>query len=230
MSRQKYRQTHLFQTAAARSARPDSEPPAGNDSFAALVDSNTAASNNDNSHPGQRARPRRSDDAQAASDNRSRANAAASDKADKARNDSNDRNAAAKARSDKARDEGNVDAKAEADTETDTKAATTRRAKSKSDAAKSDGAKSDETTQASSGDAPGNRQTETARDATAVVTADAIAVAIPAARGDLPRHKQPTRRPHRLPSQRRRSQPPLRSPPRRRRPLPPLKPPRPAPP
>ena len=95
-----------FQNAAARSARPDSEPSAGNDSFAALVDSNTAASNNDNRTQDNAPAPRRSDDAQAASDNRSRDNAAASDKADKAaRNDSNDRNAAANARSDKARDD-----------------------------------------------------------------------------------------------------------------------------
>src|SRR5436853_897090 len=140
-----------FQSAAARSARPDSEPPARNDSFATLVDSNTAASNNDNRTQDNAHAPRRSDDAQATSDNRSRDNAAASDKADKAaRNDSNDRNAAANARDDKARDDNKADAKG--DTDADSKAATTRRAKSKSDAPKSDGAKSDETTQASSGD------------------------------------------------------------------------------
>ena len=119
-----------FQNAAARSARPDSEPPARNDSFATLVDSNTAASRNDNRAPDAPPAPRRSDDAQAASDNRSRNDAAASDKADRAaRNDSNDRNAVAKARGDKARDDGNVDTNADADTktDTDTKAATTRR-------------------------------------------------------------------------------------------------------
>ncbi|MBT1510779.1 flagellar hook-length control protein FliK [Bradyrhizobium sp. SRL28] len=179
-----------FQNAAARSARPDSEPSAGNDSFAALVDSNKAASNNDNRTQDNAPTGRRSDDTQAASDNRSRDNAAASDKADKAaRNDSIDRNAAAKAhsdkaRSDKARDDGKVDANANADTkaDTDTKATTTRHAKSKSDAQNSDGAKSDEATQASSGDAsPKTDQTETVQDGTAVVTADAIAVAIPAA-------------------------------------------------
>jgi flagellar hook-length control protein FliK len=176
-----------FQNATARSARLDSEPPARNDSFATLVDSNTAASNNDNRTQDSAPAPRRSDDAQAASDNRSRDNAAASDKA--ARNDSNDRNAAANARSDKARndktrDDNKVDAQADTDakTDTDTKAATTRRAKSKSDATKSDGAKSNEATQASSGDAsPVTDQTGTAQDGTAVVTADAIAVAIPVA-------------------------------------------------
>jgi flagellar hook-length control protein FliK len=184
-----------FQNAAARSARPDSEPSARNDSFAALVDSNSAASNNDNRAQENRSQdnapaPRRSDDAQAASDNRSRDNAAASDKADKAaRNDSNDRNAAAKAqsdkaRSDKARDDGKVDSNADADTktDTDTKAATTRRGKSKSDAPNSGGAKSEETPQTSSSDASAAAdQVETAQNETAVVTADAIAVAIPAA-------------------------------------------------
>ena len=112
-----------FQNAAARSARPDSEPSAGNDSFAALVDSNTAASNNDNRAQDNAPAPRRSDDAQAASDNRSRDNAAASDKAlDKAaRNDSNDRNAAANARSDKARDDDQSRCRY-AKTDTDTKA------------------------------------------------------------------------------------------------------------
>ena len=96
-----------FQGAQARSARADSDQSAGNDSFATLVDSNAAASNNDN-RAQDRAQdsapaPRRSDDSQAASDNRARDNAAASDKAasDKAaRNDSNDRDAAAKARDD----------------------------------------------------------------------------------------------------------------------------------
>ncbi|WP_426528393.1 flagellar hook-length control protein FliK [Bradyrhizobium sp. McL0615] len=163
-----------FQNAAARSARPDSEPPAGNDSFAALVDSNTAASRNDRAQDSAPAPAmRRNDDT--AIDNRSRDNAAASDKAaaDKAaRNASNDRDdAAAKARRD---DE------ADSKVDTDTKAATPRRAKSKSDAPKSDNAKSDETTQASSGDASTD-QAGTTQDGMAAVTADAVAVAIPAA-------------------------------------------------
>jgi flagellar hook-length control protein FliK len=172
-----------FQNAAAKAARPDSEP-AGNDSFAALVGSNTAASNNDTRTQDKPPAPRRPDDTQAASNSRARDNAA-SDRADNAaRNESNDRNAAANARSDKARDDGKIDTKADPDTKTDTdpKATTTRRTKSKADAAKSDGVKSDETTQASSGDASqAADQTETAPDGTAVVTADAIAVAIPAA-------------------------------------------------
>jgi flagellar hook-length control protein FliK len=173
-----------FQNAAAKSARPDSEP-AGNDSFAALVGSNTAANNNDTRTQDNVPGPRRSGDTQAASNSRSRDNAAASDRADyAARNDSNDRNAAANARSDKTRNDNKVDVKADTDakTDTDTKAATTRRAKSKADAAKPDGAKSDETTQGSSTDASqAADQTETAPDGTAVVTADTIAVAIPAA-------------------------------------------------
>jgi flagellar hook-length control protein FliK len=167
-----------FQGARARSARADSDQSAGNDSFAALVDSNTAASNNDNrvqdrvqdrtqdSAPA----PRRSDDSQAASDNRARDNAAASDKAasDKAaRNDSNDRDAAAKAR-----DDGKADADAKADT--------ARAAKSKADASKS--GKSDEPKQASSGDDTAAKdQIEAAQDGTAVATADAVVVANPAA-------------------------------------------------
>jgi chemotaxis protein MotD len=172
-----------FQSAAARSARPDSDPPAGNDSFAALVDSNTAASRNDNRAQDSAPAPRRPDDTQAASGSRSRDNAAASDKADKAaRNDSNDRDtAAAKTRNDNARDDGKADAKIDTDN-TETKATTTRRAKSKSDAAKSDKANPDETTQASSGDTSAAAgQTETAQDGTTATTADAIAATIPAA-------------------------------------------------
>ncbi|MEH2587584.1 flagellar hook-length control protein FliK [Bradyrhizobium sp. AZCC 1721] len=173
-----------FQSAAARSARPDSDPPGGNDSFAALVDSNTAASHNDRAQDAAPS-PRRSDDAQSASDNRSRDSAAASDKADKAaRNDSNNRDAAAKMRDDKTRDDKTLDAgKVDADTNADaeTKSAKTGRAKSKSDAPKSEKASSDEATQASSADASPTDQTELAHDGTAVVTADAIAATIPAA-------------------------------------------------
>jgi flagellar hook-length control protein FliK len=165
-----------FQSAQARSARADSGQSAGNDSFAALVDSNSAASNNDNRVQDRTqdsaSAPRRADDSQAASDNRARDNAAAADKAasDKAaRDDSNDRDAAAKGRDD-----------GRADTAADAKAETTRVAKSKSDAPKS--GKSDEPNQASSGDdAAAKDQTEAAQAGTAVVTADAVAVANPAA-------------------------------------------------
>ncbi|WP_065753327.1 flagellar hook-length control protein FliK [Bradyrhizobium paxllaeri] len=164
-----------FQTAAARSARPDAEPSAGNDSFAALVDSNTAASRDDHRAPDTAPAPRRSDDTPAASDNRSRDNAAAPDKA--ARNDSNARDAAAKAQNDKARYDDKLDADTKGEAETNT--VRNGRAKSKSDAPKSDKAKSDETTQASSGDASAaTDQTGTTQDATAAVTADAVAVTI----------------------------------------------------
>ena len=161
-----------FQSAQAKSARADSGQSAGNDSFATLVDSNAAASNNDNrakdrtqdSTPA----PRRSDDSQATSDNRARDNAAtdkaASDKA--ARNDSNDRDAAAKAR-----DDGKADTKVDAKADTGSKAET-----KKSDAPKP--GKSEETKQASSGDDAAKDQTEAAQDGTAVVTANAIAVAV----------------------------------------------------
>jgi chemotaxis protein MotD len=183
-----------FQNAAAKSARPDSEPSAGNDSFAALVDSNTAASRSDNRAQDQAPAPRRSDDTQAASSNRARDNDAAADKA--ARNDSNDRNAAAKThktRNDKthgdnARDEGKADARTDTDAvaDADTKATTTRRAKSKSDAPKSDKVGPDETAQESSGELSTAGQTETAQDTTTVTTADAIAAAIPAAAAPAP--------------------------------------------
>src|SRR4051812_36893033 len=107
-----------FQSAAAKSARPDAESSAGKDNFATLVDSNTAASND--SRPQDNA-PRRSDDTPAASDNRSRDNSAASDRADKAaRNDASDRNTAANARNDKARDDNKDDVKADTDGKTDT--------------------------------------------------------------------------------------------------------------
>ena len=166
-----------FQAAQARSARPHSDQAAGNDSFSALVDSNTAASNNDNRTQDSSSAPRRSYDSQAASDNRARDNAAASDKAasDKAaRNDSNDRDAAAKAR-----DDGRADAKADA------KADTARVAKSKSEAPKS--GKSDEPKQVSSGDDTAAKdQAEATQDGTAVVTADVVAIANPAAAAAAP--------------------------------------------
>jgi len=173
-----------FQGAQARSARLDSDQSTGNDSFAALVDSNTAASSNDNRAQDNRAQdtapaPRRSDDPQAASDNRSRDNTAASDKAasDKtARNDSNDRDAATKAR-----DDAKADATADTNAGMDNEADAPRPPKSKSDAPKSGHAKSDKPKQVSSGaDTAATDHTEALQDATAVVTADAVAVAIPA--------------------------------------------------
>src|SRR5207247_10495305 len=118
----------------------------------------------------------RSYDSQA-SDNRARDNAAASDKAasDKAaRNDSSDRDAAAKAR-----DDGRADAKADA------KADTARVARSKSEAPRS--GKPDEPKQVPSGDdAAAKDQVETTQDGTAVVTADVVAIANPAAAAAAP--------------------------------------------
>ena len=177
VSRQKYWQTRLFRARQARSARPDSDQSAGNDSFAALVDSNAAASNNDNRAQDISARPAplgrfASSIRQPRARQRRASDKAASDKA--ARNDSNDRDAAAKAR-----DDAKADAKVDARADTARKAETTRVAKSKSDAPKS--GKSDETKQASGDDVAANDQTEAAQDGTAVVTADAVAVANPAA-------------------------------------------------
>ena len=175
-----------FQNAAARSARPDSEPSAGNDSFAALVDSNTAASNNDNRTQDTRARPaplRRcaSRVRQPLARQCCRIGQAPTRPRATIRMIATPRPTHAATRH---ATTATVDAKADTDTktDTDTKAATTRRAKSKTDAPKSDGAKSDETTQALPATLPRSTdQTETAQDGTAVVTADAIAVAIPAA-------------------------------------------------
>src|SRR5260221_5415566 len=158
-----------FQGAPARSGRPDSDHSAGNDSFAALIDSNTAASNNDN-RP-QDIAPRRADDSQAPSDNRARDNTAAPDKAatDKApRNDSSDPDAAVNAR-----DTGDADTKSDASGRTKSKPAS-----SKSAASKSDETKSDETKESK----PPSGDSAAAADqtgATADVTANAIASVIP---------------------------------------------------
>jgi flagellar hook-length control protein FliK len=177
-----------FQNAAARSARPDSDPRPGTDSFATLVDSNTAASRNDNRVQDSAPPPRRSDDTQTTSGNRSRDNGATSDKAGRAaRNDSSDRKAAARTRNDNARDSDKVDAHTDTQDGTEAAATTNRRAKSKSDAAGSDKANTDETTQASSDDPSSVAdQTETLQDGPTVRTADAIAAAIPAAATPAP--------------------------------------------
>ena len=126
-----------FQGAQARSARPDSDQSAGNDSFAALVDSNAAASNNDNrplrtQRPPRAARTiRKPHPTTASRDNAAASDKAASDKA--ARNDSNDRDAAAKAR-----DDAKADAKVDAEPTRPARLKSTRVAKSKSDAPKSE--------------------------------------------------------------------------------------------
>src|SRR3954453_13570635 len=118
-----------FQGASARSARPDSDPSAGNDSFAALVDSSTADTNNDNraqdKSSAQAAAPRRPDDPPPPADTRSRDNSKAPDKA--AREDTDGRGTAAAGPLDD-NNPGNADA--------------ARSTKSKSAATKSDDAKS----------------------------------------------------------------------------------------
>lgn len=57
-----------FQPTSARSGRPDSDPPPGNDSFAALVDSNTTASSDSRADDPAPAAPRRNDDPPPAAD------------------------------------------------------------------------------------------------------------------------------------------------------------------
>ena len=168
-----------FQGATARSGRSDSDRSAGNDGFAALVDSNTSASNSDNRAPDAANAPRRADDQQTPPDNRARDNTAASDKAatDKAarndvRNDSCDREAATNGR-DKADAEPNTDA--------------SHRAKSKSASPKSDASKSDETRESkpASGDSAVSDPTGAKADGTAEITANAVATVIPVATAEI---------------------------------------------
>ena len=160
------------QSASARSARPDPTPPAGNDSFASLIDSNASQSDNrtqansqatvqDNS-ASQAPAPRRADDQQSA-DNRSRDTASASDNAP--RNDQDDRDNAVSAR-----DGADTSSKADAP-----------HGKSK-DTSKSSDTKSDDTKDASAKPAGGDTATtdQAKQDATATVTANAIAVTVAA--------------------------------------------------
>ena len=68
-----------FQGSAQRSARPDPASQAGNDGFAALVDSNTASTSDNSRHDSQPAPARRSDDSSSTTDARSRDNSKAPD-------------------------------------------------------------------------------------------------------------------------------------------------------
>jgi flagellar hook-length control protein FliK len=159
------------QSASARSARPDPGPPAGNDSFGALIDSNAGQSDNraqanpqDNPQgPSQAPAPRRADDSHGPSNSRSRDTTSASD--NPPRNDADDRDPAVNAR-----DGADAGTKADAP-----------RGKSKSDTSKSSDTKSDDTEDAAAKSVGGNASSpdEAAKqDATAAVTADAIAVTI----------------------------------------------------
>ncbi|MBR0694079.1 flagellar hook-length control protein FliK [Bradyrhizobium lablabi] len=122
-----------FQGSTQWSARPDSAPPRGNDGFAALLDSSTAARNNDDRAPDlanpQPAPPRRADDSSQATDAPARDSATApdrttrnSDRADETQDDSkvghDARPAKSRSKSDDAKSNGKSDAKA--DTEDDT--------------------------------------------------------------------------------------------------------------
>ena len=160
------------QSASARSARPDPNPPAGNDSFAALIDSNANHSDSraqanaqDNSQAASQApAPRRADDSQAPTDNRSRDNTSASDNAP--RNDSGNGDTTVNAR-----DDAGPAAK------TDTPSGKTKDTKSSD--AKSDTKSDDAKAKSAGGDSATTDQTAKL-DATAAVTADAIAVTIAA--------------------------------------------------
>ena len=170
-----------FQGAPARSARSDSDPAPGSDSFAALVDSNAAAGNSDNRPQDSSAQaPRRTDDQAAASDRSRDANAAADRTA---RNNADDRDAAASARD---------NAKADADATADDNADATRRAKAKSAGSKSDETKS-ATKSSSADDASTNDQPEAKPDGATGTAVNAIAAAIPvvATVTDTPAAKTP---------------------------------------
>jgi flagellar hook-length control protein FliK len=161
-----------FQGTSARSARPDSDPSAGNDSFAALVDSNTADATYDNraqdKSSAQAAAPRRADDPPPPADTRSRDNGKAADKA--AREETDGRGTAAAGPLDD-NNAGN--------------AAAARSIKSKSAAAKSDDAKSVSATSrskpSSEDHALANDEAEVKQDGPITATANAVAVAISAA-------------------------------------------------
>jgi len=146
----------------------------GNDSFAALIDSNASASDHrpqDTSGP-QPAPARRADDTPAATDNRSRDRSAASDKA--APNNSDGRDTA---------NSGRIDAVGNDNTDP-TGASKPKSATSKPDAAKSGTAKAEAKAAAtlSSDETPPADPTETTPQAAPVLTVpNAIAVAISAA-------------------------------------------------
>ncbi|MDI4236818.1 flagellar hook-length control protein FliK [Bradyrhizobium sp. Arg237L] len=123
-----------FQANSPRSARPDSGPAPGNDSFAALVDSNTAARDD---RPDDSSRPppapaRRNDDPAPAADTRSRDDGAGPDRPE--RNDVDARNDAGSS--------GRADKPDHADSKSDTpKSDSAKSSKPKDDAPAKDDAK-----------------------------------------------------------------------------------------
>ncbi|WP_166303081.1 hypothetical protein [Bradyrhizobium sp. 2S1] len=69
-----------FQGTTPRSSRPDPAAQAGNDGFAALVDSSTSSSNDSSRYDSQPAPSRRSDDSSSTTDTRSRDTTTAPDR------------------------------------------------------------------------------------------------------------------------------------------------------
>jgi flagellar hook-length control protein FliK len=177
-----------FQGASTRAARPDPDQSAGSDSFAALVQSNTATANGDNraqdriqdrAQDRQHDRaaqdappPRRSDDPQPASDNRARDTAAADRSApdQAARSDTNDRDAATRVREEAgADDREKTDLRDQAGAKVD----------SGIDASKPETTRTGESRQLSSGDDTAeNEAADAAPDGAALLTADAVAVVL----------------------------------------------------
>lgn len=179
------------QSAPARSVRPDPNPPAGNDSFASLIDSNAShhdsriqAGSQDNSPPASQAPAlRRADDSQGSTD-RSRDTTSASDNAQRSNSDN--------------RDTVNASDNANPAAKTDAPRGETKET-SKSSDAKSDAKSGDakDTTAKSAGGDTATTDQSAIQNATAAVTADAIAVTIappvaPATAAATPATDKPT--------------------------------------
>lgn len=163
-----------FQNAAAKSARPEVETSTGNDRFAAMVDSNTAASRNDRA-PDPAPAPRRTDNTPPASDSRPRDNAATPDRSDRTpRNDANARDASTVAGG-RNRSDNDVGANGDSNVK-----GTTRRSKSKSESEKTDKPESSDTApSASEASSPAAGQTDAVQDGTGTSVANTVAALIP---------------------------------------------------
>jgi flagellar hook-length control protein FliK len=157
----------FFQIAPAKPAKPD--PSQANESFAALVDSNTPVENPGNdratSTPQQQsASQRRTEDAAAAPDNMRSRDAASADRP--ARNTSDDRDTRA-------------ENYAEADTDPDTQQTKPKSSAPKADSAKTTEKPASETTSAADGSTVADASAQ--QDAAALIIPNPVAVAIPVA-------------------------------------------------
>ncbi len=160
-----------FQGATQRSTRTNSAQSQTNDSFGALVDSNTSASNSDSRSQGTAPAPaaRRVDDPAPATDSAPRDSNAAADQT--ARNNADDRNATASARD-------NANASTDANAAANAGADASGRANAKS-ASKSDDTKTPSKSKSYS--SPAKDQAQAKPDGAAAAAASAVATAIPVA-------------------------------------------------